>query len=425
MHEVSLVRQMKPKPWHRIVDDLVAERPMTASQIHSALQDYYFTPTYNPRTGLTTRPRGRAWFPRMNEVTGYLTHSSNFYQTSESQPWRMKSTGSQPVFEAEEGTMYNDEGFEIRPIGWRPGTGYRDEASPEDVIYRTYEEAVEWIRQQERETHQRELDRLLSPPKLMVNDIEYSGTIFEHPGYNSQTGTTPPELGHDSYFFHPGFRWNQETRVYDEVTTPPLPNELFIMLNMDTNSSDVVNYNALINQGKNAKLLIPYGEEFVDYNRFKEVYLRLHALPRMPGEPWVERDDVELEVIIEEIWQKLENAISDKIIHQTSGIPSSFTWSQVDNYLFNEFNPQISRDVSYLYPEDENNYNDGKWQSQIDEQTYKGSDAWDCTEEMNVDTGTEYRERMLYGGCAGNNATYFTYPGGGNYPYYVEPVVLD
>lgn len=44
---------------------------------------------------------------------------------------------------------------------------------------------------------------------------------------------------------------------------------------------------------------------------------------------------------------------------------------------------------------------------------------------MNVDTATEYRERMLYAGCAGSSATYFTYPGGGNYPYYVEPVVLD
>jgi hypothetical protein len=420
-----MTRQIKPKPWHRIVDDLVAERPMTAFQVHSALQDYYFTSTYNSRTGLTTRPRGRAWFPRMNEVAGYLRHSKDFYQPSHGQPWRMNSTGSQPVFEAEEGTMYNDEGFEIRPIGWRPGTGYRDEASPEDVIYRTYEEAVEWIRQQERDTHQRELDRLVSPPKLMVNDIEYSGTIFEHPRYNSQTGTTPPEFGHESYIFHPGFRWNRETRVYDEVTTPPLPNELFIMLNMDNDAEDFVNYNALINQGINAKLLMPYGEEFVDYNRFKELYLRLHALPRMPDEPWVARDDVELEVIIEELRQKIENAISDTITLQTSGIPSFFTWSQVDNYLFNEFNPQISRDLSHLYPEDENNYNDGKWLSQINEQTYKSSDAWDCTEEMNVDTGEEYFERMGYSGCAGNNATYFTYSGGGNYPYYVEAVILD
>ena len=425
MHEVSLVRQMKPKPWHRIVDDLVAERPMTASQIHSALQDYYFTPTYNSRTGLTTRPRGRAWFPRMNEVTGYLTHSSNFYQTSERQPWRMKSTGSQPVFEAEEGTMYNDEGFEIRPIGWRPGTGYRDEASPEDVIYRTYEEAVEWIRQQERKTHQRELDGLVAPPKLMVNDIEYSGTIFEHPGYDSQTGTIPPEFGHESYFFHPGFRWNQETRVYDEVTTLPLPNELFMMLNMDNGMNVIVNYNALINQGINAKLLMPYGEEFVDYNRFKEVYLRRTSTLHDADYNSVSREDMELEAIIEELRQKIENAIAKKIIHQTSGIPSSFTWSHVDNYLLNELNPQIFRDLSHLYPEDENNYNDGKWLSQINEHIYKSSDAWDCTEEMNVDTGVEYRERMLYGGCAGNNATYFTYSGGGNYPYYVEPVLLD
>ena len=44
---------------------------------------------------------------------------------------------------------------------------------------------------------------------------------------------------------------------------------------------------------------------------------------------------------------------------------------------------------------------------------------------MNVDTGEEYFERMGYSGCAGNNATYLTYSGGGNYPYYVEAVILD
>ena len=59
------------------------------------------------------------------------------------------------------------------------GTGYRDEATPSSEIYRTFEEAVDWIREKERRKYQEELDALLSRPKILVTNIEYAGFITD------------------------------------------------------------------------------------------------------------------------------------------------------------------------------------------------------------------------------------------------------
>ena len=191
---------MRAKPWHRIVDELLQNNPMHSMKIYTSLQDYYFTPIYNPRTGKSYPPRGRTLFPTKGEVEGYLIHSDKFYQEGHGKEWwHLQEFMESDLchwskgFESEQELRYNDEGYELRPIGWRPGTGYRNESSPEDVIYRTYDEAVEWIRQQERETYQSQLDTLLSGQKLYVYDIEYSGTIFEHPEY--RLGNIPNSLG--------------------------------------------------------------------------------------------------------------------------------------------------------------------------------------------------------------------------------------
>lgn len=425
---------MRAKPWHRIVDELLQNNPMHSMKIYTSLQNYYFTPIYNPRTGKSYPPRGRTLFPTNGEVEGYLIHSDKFYQEGHGKEWwHLQEFMESKGFESEQELRYNDEGYELRPIGWRPGTGYRNESSPEDVIYRTYDEAVEWIRQQERETYQSQLDTLLSGQKLYVYDIEYSGTIFEHPEY--RLGNIPNSLGdlttipenrpvHDGYFWHRGYSYNPELREYVEESVPALPLDLLMILgNFDdgvrVEKNIFVNYYALKSQGVNAKFLIDRfngSDDEIDYESYRDSQIRQYS----------EGTDITLELLIEDHRQRIEDAISKKITYQTSGIPTSFSWTYLSDYaMFFDMNPQISRDLSHLYPEEDDNYHDGTWQSTLNEYTHKSSDAWDCTEEMNVDTGAEYHERMLYPGCAGNNATYFTYPSGGNYPYYVEPVVLD
>jgi hypothetical protein len=211
-----------------------------------------------------------------------------------------------------------------------------------------------------------------------------------------------------------------------EASVPALPLDLLMILGdfddgVQCEKNIFVNYYALKSQGVNAKVLIDRydgSDDEIDYNTYRDMQISRRAQFGT---------DVTLELLIEDHRQKIEDAISEKITYQTSGIPTSFSWTYLSDYaMFFDMNPQISRDLSHLYPEeDDDNYHDGTWQSTLNEYTHKSSDAWDCTEDMNVDTGTEYHERMLYDGCAGTNATYFSYPGGGNYPYYVEPVVLD
>ena len=70
---------MKSKPWHSLVDDMIAERAMTVQEVYNALEAYYFTPVYDPKTRRSVLRRGRAWFPRLQQVKGYLTHSGKFF----------------------------------------------------------------------------------------------------------------------------------------------------------------------------------------------------------------------------------------------------------------------------------------------------------------------------------------------------------
>jgi len=194
------------------------------------VQDYYFTPIYDPRTRRSRLPLGRTNFPRVGQVKGYLTHSNLFEQSDVRMPWRLKQTL------AAEDIQYTENGYELRPIGWQPGTGYRDESYPSGEIYRTYDEAVEWIRNQERETYQKSLDVLLKSVKLYVYDIEYSGRIADHPdwmfpGPGAVNGRMPSQFGHHEYHLYPGWRWSPELREYVSEPIPDLPSEVLMQLN--------------------------------------------------------------------------------------------------------------------------------------------------------------------------------------------------
>jgi len=419
MHELILVRKMKSQPWHHLVDAMIAERPMTTSEVFLALQDYYFTPIYDPRTRRSRLPLGRTNFPRVGQVKGYLTHSNLFEQSDVRMPWRLKQTL------AAEDIQYTENGYELRPIGWQPGTGYRDESYPSGEIYRTYDEAVEWIRNQERETYQKSLDVLLKSVKLYVYDIEYSGRIADHPdwmfpGPGAVNGRMPSQFGHHEYHWYPGWRWSPELREYVSEPIPDLPSEVLMQLNpgdsgirtrnaFELGGMDYIiqNYFSLVNNGLDAQFQILTGREPISRRDFMGVGGRGYEL--------VAREQKTLDVLFEE---EISEIITQQIAFQTGGIATSFKWRMVDNHWFNDMNPQIAKRALHRDF-------DGLWLTEVENLAYKSSDAWDCTEDMNVDTSAEYRQRMLYAGCAGSSATYFTYPGGGNYPYYVEPVVLD
>ncbi len=420
MHEVTLVRPMKSQPWHSKVDAMIAVRPMTTSEVFSALQNYYFTPIYDSRTGRSRLPKGRAFFPRLQQVKGYLTHSNLFVQSSDGNSWSIKQTL------AAEDVQYSEDGYELRPIGWRPGTGYRGESYPSEEVYRTYDEAVEWIRNQERAQYQDNLDALLKSVKLYVYDVEYSGRITDHPDW--ELGRIPSGYGHEAYYWYRGWRYDPEIREYVAEPIPDLPSE--VLMQLKTRDSGIVmgnaytlggleniiqNYVSLVNNGLDAQFQINTGMEPISGRDFMSIGRRGYEL--------VAREEKTLDVLFEET---IADIITQQIRYQTGGIATSFKWRMVDNYWFNDMNPQISRE-GVLWASDDlsDRVFDGLWLTEVANLQYKSSDAWDCTQDMNVDTGAEYRERMLYGGCAGNNATYFTYPGGGNYPYFVEPVVLD
>ena len=433
---------MKSQPWHSKVDAMIAVRPMTTSEVFSTLQNYYFTPIYDSRTGRSRLPKGRAFFPRLQQVKGYLTHSGKFelstlvdfpsdvnsagLRNPKSQQFSWKLKTEIRSAEQVQAPLTNEEGYELRPIGWRPGTGYRDESSPSEEVYRTYDEAVEWIRNQERAQYQDNLDALLKSVKLYVYDVEYSGRITDHPDW--ELGRIPSEYGHEAYYWYRGWRYDRELREYVAEPIPDLPSE--VLMQLKTRDSGIVmgnaytlggveniiqNYVSLVNNGRDAQFQIITGMEPVSSRDFMSIGRRGYEL--------VAREQKTLDVLFEET---IADIITQQIRYQTGGIATSFKWRMVDNYWFNDMNPQISRE-GVLWASDDlsDRVFDGLWLTEVDNLQYKSSDAWDCTQDMNVDTGAEYRERMLYGGCAGNSATYFTYPGGGNYPYYVEPVVLD
>lgn len=414
------MRKMKSQPWHSKVDAMIAVRPMTTSEVFSALQHYYFTPIYDARTRRSRLPSGRAFFPRFQQVTGYLTHSNLFVQSIDGDSWSIKQT------HAAEDVQYSEEGYELRPIGWRPGTGYRDESYPSEEVYRTYDEAVEWIRNQERAQHQDSLDALLNSTKLYVYDVEYSSMITDHPDW--QLGIMPSDFGHEAYHWYRGWRYDQELREYVSEPIPELPSEVLMQLKKGDSGirtrndfelggleNIIQNYLSLVNNGLDAQFQIISGREPVLGRDFMTIGGRGYEL--------VAREQKTLDVLFEE---EIDKIITQQIKYQTGGIATSFKWRLVDNYWFNDMNPQIAREGVLLMSDVlSDRVHDGLWLTEVANLQYKSSDAWDCTQDMNVDTGAEYRERMLYGGCAGNSATYFTYPGGGNFPYYVEPVVLD
>lgn len=325
-----------------------------------------------------------------------------------------------------EDVQYTENGYELRPIGWRPGTGYRDESYPSEEVYRTYDEAVEWIRNQERAQYQETLDALLKSVKLYVSDIEYSGLITDHPDW--ELGRIPSEYGHEAYYWYRGWRYDRELREYVAEPIPDLPSEMLMQLKPRDSGrrtrnaielGDVENifqnYVSLVNNGRDAQFQIITGMEPVSSRDF----LSIGGL----GYEIVAREQKTLEVIFEE---EIAEIITQQIRFRTGGIATSFKWRMIDNYWFNDMNPQISREgVLLMSDELSDRLHDGLWLTELENLRFKSSDAWDCTQDMNVDTSAEYRQRMLYAGCAGSSATYFTYPGGGNYPYYVEPVVLD
>ena len=414
------MRKMKPQPWHSKVDAMIAVRPMTTSEVFSALQHYYFTPIYDERTRRSRLPNGRAFFPRFQQVKGYLTHSNLFVQSSDGDSWSIKQT------HAAEDVQYSEDGYELRPIGWRPGTGYREESYPSEEVYRTYDEAVEWIRNQERAQYRESLEALLKSVKLYVYDIEYSGIITDHP--NWVNGRIPSEFGHEAYHWYRGWRYDREIGEYVAEPIPELPSEVLMQLKRGDSGirtrnafelggleNIIQNYLSLVNNGRKAQLQIISGREPVSGRDYMSLGGRGYEL--------VAREQKTLDVLFEE---EIDTIITQQIRYQTGGIATSFKWRLVDNYWFNDMNPQIAREGILLMSDElSDRVHDGLWLTEVANLQYKSSDAWDCTQDMNVDTGAEYRERMLYGGCAGNSATYFTYPGGGNYPYYVEPVVLD
>ena len=228
------MRPMKSQPWHSKVDAMIAVRPMTTSEVFSALQNYYFTPIYDSRTGRSRLPNGRAFFPRLRQVKGYLTHSNLFVQSSDGNSWSIKQTL------AAEDVQYSEDGYELRPIGWRPGTGYRDESYPSEEVYRTYDEAVEWIRNQERAQYQDNLDALLKSVKLYVYDVEYSGRITDHPDW--ELGRIPSEYGHEAYYWYRGWRYDRELGEYVAEPIPDLPSE--VLMQLKTRDSSIIMGNA-------------------------------------------------------------------------------------------------------------------------------------------------------------------------------------
>ena len=223
---------------------------------------------------------------------------------------------------------------------------------------------------------------------------------------------------HEAYYFYPGHRYSPDEGEYVFEEIPPLPDEVLITIGGDDGSrwyghagdgEALVNYVELLNKGEDGRYVLPYSpnrepltfEEWGDWRG---------------GTGIGPAGDASVDDIIAFYESSFTNSIARKLLYRTGGVPIAFDWDLVDNYLFDEMNPQIVR----AWPE-----SDGHWLTELEHTRYRASDEWDCTEDMNVDTGSEYRQRMLYGGCAGNSATYFTYPSMGNYPYFVEPVVLE
>ena len=243
---------MKSKPWHSLVDDMIAERAMTVHEVYNALEAYYFTPVYDPKTRRSVLRRGRAWFPRLQQVNGYLTHSGKFSQTGHGTAWRLKGVhlkSEQFALEEVDGRYYNKAGYELRPIVWETGTGYRDEMYPSGNQFRTYEEAVEDVRRIERKPYQERLEAMLSSGKIYVFDINYGSSALD--------GLSQSQIRNRGYWY-PGEIYVGDGE-YEERPIPEPPEELF--LEMDGYMLEQINeLQALLSAGVDA--------EITRYNRY-------------------------------------------------------------------------------------------------------------------------------------------------------------
>jgi len=414
---------------------------MTASEVHNALENYYFTPVYDPKTRRSIPRRGRAYFPRLQQVKGYLTHSGKFSQTGHRTAWSLKEVplkAEQFALEEVDGRYYNKLGYEMRPIVWQTGTGYRDERYPSGNQFRTYEEALGDVRRIERKPYQERLEEMLSSGKIYVFDITYGASALD--------SLTQRQIRNSYDYWYPG-EIRVENGEYEERPIPDPPEELF--LEIGSNLLEQINeLQALLSTGVNA--------EITRYNRYRDeeetvnVYDSIVRIESwgdeslywggyyggVLGSRYGEPDSLDirppLNEIIDIIVSQIDERISKLIARRTSYQPIDFEYDIIDNAVMFEFNPLFHKTHTNAYEgPQEHQTAPQTWQERFDSLSYFASDAWDPLTDpnehgdtMQINTGQGYQEMMLYGGCAGPSATYFTWPSQGNYPTWLMPSIL-
>ena len=433
---------MKARRWHSLVDDMIAERAMTADDLYTALHNYYFIPVFDPVTRRSIPRRGRAYFPKKQEVNGYLRHSGKFFQTGHRTAWRLKGVhlkAEQFALEEVDGRYYNKAGYELRPIVWETGTGYRDEMYPSGNQFRTYEEALEDVRRIERKPYKENLEAMLSSGKIYVFDINYGASALD--------GLSQGQIRNQYYFWYPG-EIHVGNGEYEERPIPDPPEELFLELDGFL-VEQIYELQALLSAGFTA--------ERTRYNRYtgREETVNVYdsivkidsfgdgetfywggyygrELKDRYGEP--ESLDVRppLDDIIEILTSNIDERISELIARRTSYQPIDFEYDIIDNAVMFEFNPLFHKTHRTAYEGSlEHQTAPQTWQERFDNLSYLASDAWDPLTDpneygdtININTGQGYQQMMLYGGCAGPSATYFTWPSQGNYPTWLMPSIL-
>lgn len=431
---------MKARRWHSLVDDMIAERAMTTAELYKAMQKYHFAPIFNPQTGHSTLRRGLPYFPSLKQVSGYLRRSGKFSKTGDS--WRLKEIdlkAEQFALEEVDGRYYNNAGYELLPIVWETGTGYRDEIYPSGNQFRTYEEALEDVRRIERKQYQENLEKMLSSGKIYVFDITYGASALD--------GLTEYQLRNRGYWY-PGeiYVGNGE---YEERPIPEPPEELF--LEISRNMSEQLNeLQALLSAGVDAE--ITRTNRYTREDETINVYDSIVKIDSFGGDGetfyWAgyygselkdrygEPDSLDfqppLDEIIEIVTSNLDEGISGLIAQRTSYQPIDFEYDIIDNAVMFEFNPLFYKTHNNAYEGSlEHQTAPQTWQERFDTLSYLASEAWDPLTEPNqngstmiIGTGEDYQQMMSYGGCAGPSATYFTWPSLGNFPTWLMPSIV-
>ena len=344
------------------------------------------------------------------------------------------------ALEEVDGRYYNKAGYELRPIVWQTGTGYRDEIYPSGNQFRTYEEALEDVRRIERKPYREKLEEMLSSGKIYVFDITYGASALD--------GLSQSQIRNRDYWY-PGEIY-VGNREYEERPIPEPPKELFLEISRNMNEQ-VNELQVLLSAGVDA--------EITRYNRYTgqeetvNVYDSIVKIDSFGGgdvetfywagyygtelrdkygEP--ESRDVRppLDEIIEMVASSIDEGISKLIAQRTSYLPIDFEYDIIDNAVMFEFNPLFHKTHRNAYEGSlEHQTAPQTWQERFDTLSYLASDAWDPLTDpnehgntINIDTGQGYQEMMLYGGCAGPSATYFTWPSLGNYPTWLMPSIL-